>query len=40
VGGLVPLVRYEMGTRDGSAEWFRTRAIGLDARVGVAWRIP
>jgi hypothetical protein len=40
VGGLVPLVRYEMGTRDGSAEWFRTRAIGLDARVGAAWRIP
>lgn len=40
VGGLVPLVRYEMGTRDGSAEWFRTSAVGLDARLGVSWRIP
>ncbi|HTV18767.1 MAG TPA: hypothetical protein VMG12_08855 [Polyangiaceae bacterium] len=40
VGGLAPLVRYEMGTRDGSVEWFRTRAVGLDARLGMAWQIP
>ena len=40
VGGLVPLVRYEMGTQDGSAAWFRTRAVGFAASVGAAWRIP
>lgn len=40
IGALVPLVRYEMGTEDGSAEWYRTRAFGLDARAGAAWRIP
>lgn len=40
IGALLPLFRYEMGTLDGSADWYRTRAIGLDARVGAAWRIP
>jgi hypothetical protein len=39
VGGRVPLVRYEMGTRDGSEDWFRTRAVGLDAGVGASWQI-
>ena len=39
VGGRVPWVRYEMGTRDGSADWFRTRAVGLDAGVGASWQI-
>jgi hypothetical protein len=38
--GLVPLVRYEMGTQDGSAQWFRTRAAGFAASLGAAWRIP
>jgi hypothetical protein len=40
VGGLVPLVRYEMGSLDGGAAWFRTRAVGFAASVGAAWRIP
>ena len=40
VGALAPLVRYEMGPREGPAEWYRTRAVGLDARFGVGWRIP
>jgi hypothetical protein len=40
VGGLVPLVRYEMGTQDGGAAWFRTRAVGFAASLGAAWRIP
>lgn len=40
VGGLVPLIRYEMGTRDGGAAWFRTRSVGFAASVGAAWRIP
>jgi hypothetical protein len=39
VGGRVPLVRYEMGTRDGSADWFRTGAVGLEAGVGASWQI-
>lgn len=39
VGARVPLVRYEMGTRDGSADWFRTRAVGLEAGVGASWQI-
>lgn len=39
VGGRVPLFRYEMGTRDGSEDWFRTRAVGLDGGVGAAWQI-
>jgi hypothetical protein len=40
VGGLVPLVRYEMGTEDGGAAWFRTRGLGFAASLGAAWRIP
>jgi hypothetical protein len=40
VGGLVPLVRYEMGTQEGSAAWFRTRAAGFAASLGASWRIP
>lgn len=40
VGGLVPLVRYEMGAQNGGAAWFRTRALGFAASVGAAWRIP
>jgi len=40
VGGLVPLVRYEMGSLDGGAAWFRTQAVGFAASVGAAWRIP
>lgn len=40
VGGLVPLVRYEMGAQDGSAAWFRTRAVGFAASLGAAWQIP
>lgn len=40
VGGLVPLLRYEMGTQDGGAAWFRTRAVGFAASLGAAWRIP
>jgi hypothetical protein len=40
VGGLVPLVRYEMGNLDGAPAWFRTRAAGFAASVGAAWRIP
>ena len=39
VGGRVPLVRYEMGTRNGSQDWFRTRVVGLDAGVGASWQI-
>jgi hypothetical protein len=39
-GGLVPLVRYEMGTQEGGATWFRTRAVGFAASLGAAWRIP
>jgi hypothetical protein len=38
VGGLVPLVRYEMGP--GEAAWFRTRAVGFAASAGAAWQIP
>jgi hypothetical protein len=40
VGGQLPLTRFEMGTADGSAAWFRTRPVGLAAGVGASWRIP
>lgn len=40
LGARLPLVRYEMGPLDGSAAWFRTRALGLDAGLGLAWQIP
>jgi hypothetical protein len=40
VAGRLPLVRYDMGTEDGSAAWFHTRRVGAEASVGVAWRIP
>jgi hypothetical protein len=36
-GARVPLLRYEMGTRDGSAAWFQTRDVGLDTSLGAAW---
>jgi hypothetical protein len=38
-GAQVPLVRYEMGTRDGT-NWFRSGPLGVAASVGAAWRIP
>lgn len=40
VGAMFPLVRYQMGTRDGGADWYRTGAVGLDAAVGAALRFP
>lgn len=39
-GARVPLLRYEMGTRDGSAVWSRTRSVGLDTSLGGAWSFP
>lgn len=39
-GAQLPLVRFEMGTEDGSAAWFRTRLVGLAAGFGAAWQIP
>lgn len=36
----LPLVRYEMGSVDGSAAWFQTPPVGVEAGVGMAWQIP
>jgi hypothetical protein len=40
LGATVPLVKYEMGPTLGDSAWFRTRALGLEAGLGIAWRIP
>ncbi|HEU4581576.1 MAG TPA: hypothetical protein VFS67_25130 [Polyangiaceae bacterium] len=40
IGGILPLVKYEMGSAQGGEAWFRTRSLGLQAGLGVVWRGP
>jgi hypothetical protein len=40
IGGILPLVKYEMGSAQGGEAWFRTRSLGLEAGLGVVWRGP
>jgi hypothetical protein len=39
LGAVLPLVRYELGADTGTAI-FRTAAVGLEAGLGAAWRLP
>lgn len=40
LGGVAPLIRYALRTRDAGAEVYRSAALGLSASAGVAFRLP